>query len=268
MAVAQGLVAGAVAGFASIPHCAAMCGPLAGLACRQGGVRSPLLYHFGRALSYTLLGALAGAFGGEVRSLLPPSWVSTVLALTMAVVLGLAAWRIWRGVSGSSASGSLVPAARLHRREETATRSMSSPFARWLGDRGFLSRVAAQPLWVGLLTGVLPCGALLAALVLAAASGDVWAGAATMLAFAHASLLGLLAFAWFGSRRLQGWQARGLAVVFAAGAVVMLLRPWHDHQGHGHHSKHAEHDAAHRHAVDAAPSSIGSHHHHHHPPSL
>ena len=61
-----------LAGIAGGVHCAAMCGPIVA-ACagaRSGrGWRRAIAYNAGRILSYTLAGALAGAFGSASLAL-------------------------------------------------------------------------------------------------------------------------------------------------------------------------------------------------------
>ncbi|MFW6051691.1 MAG: sulfite exporter TauE/SafE family protein, partial [Myxococcota bacterium] len=100
------LAAGAAAGLASVPHCAAMCGPLAAYACARGGGRgAPAWYQLGRTASYGALGALAGGLGHAVTGGLSHAAVGWVLSWAMAAALGLAAWRLWSGGQPAPAPG-------------------------------------------------------------------------------------------------------------------------------------------------------------------
>ena len=59
------VIAGAAAGLASVPHCTAMCGPLAAYACSgRPGASGQGRYQLGRFISYSALGGVAGAIGG------------------------------------------------------------------------------------------------------------------------------------------------------------------------------------------------------------
>ena len=63
----EAVLAGAAAGLASIPHCAAMCGSIAAGACAER--RSGALYLGARLASYTMLGALLGTLGHAATAL-------------------------------------------------------------------------------------------------------------------------------------------------------------------------------------------------------
>ena len=131
------IVAGAAAGLASIPHCAGMCGPLAAYAC-SGRPRAHAPYHLGRLASYAFTGALAGTFGGAALAWLERPIAQAILSWTLALGLGLAAWRLWRSPTARPA--------------EALVQLRSKPEAQRAG------RLRAPLL--GLFTGFLPCGAL------------------------------------------------------------------------------------------------------------
>jgi sulfite exporter TauE/SafE len=76
------VVAGA--GFLASLHCAGMCGPLILSIART---RSQLTgYHFSRLSSYTLVGAVAGWSGADLRRLAPP-WLTIAIMIFIAVLL-------------------------------------------------------------------------------------------------------------------------------------------------------------------------------------
>jgi uncharacterized protein len=230
------VIAGAAAGLASIPHCTAMCGPLAVYACsgRPGG-SGPARYQLGRFISYSVLGALAGAVGGATAVSMPGTWGSALLSWSLALGLGLAALRLWRRPRQP-----LVP---LRSSKAEATESVVSRALGALGN---------HPFWVGLGTALLPCGALAAAVLIAASTGSAWLGALSMLAFSMVSGLGLVGAAWLFERvalRPGPTTSRVLAVVLALGAILFIIRPVHALRHDGAASCHApaqEHPAAHQ----------------------
>jgi len=190
------LSAAALAGLASIPHCAGMCGPLAAFACRSGGVPR---YQLGRLVGYSAAGALAGGLGATAASMLAAPIAQALLSWTLAAGLAWAAYRLWR--SAPSKQPQLVQLQTKKRRVE--------------------------PAFVGFATTFLPCGALAAALLIAAGSGSIVGGALSMLAFAGTSMFGLLGASLLAAklRTLGLGPRRMLAVALALGAIVLVLRP-------------------------------------------
>ncbi len=196
------VVAAAVAGFASTPHCAAMCGPLALAAC--SGRAQAVRYGAGRFLSYAALGAIAGSATGRLTQFLRGEHVQQAIALVLAAGLAAAAVRVLR-VQAPAAP--LVPLRR--------------------------GRLAVPPMVVGLATGLLPCGALASGLLLAAGAASAWGGALAMTVFAACSAPGLIAVAASGNR-IGAFLARALPPSRRRLAAVALLlvaawtasRPW------------------------------------------
>lgn len=208
------LLAGATAGLGSIPHCTLMCGPLSAYACRESGRRNrPLRYQSGRWLSYALLGALAGSFGGALSEALPGAWAGALLSWTLALGLGAVAFRLWRRPKRAYV--------QLGTRKGDPSRGES-----WIGR--MLRGLADRPFLLGFGTALLPCGALVAAVLIAASTGTAATGAASMLAFALISGLGLLGagfLARWANRAQHPAAARVLAVAMGLGAVLFLIRP-------------------------------------------
>ena len=214
------LAAGATAGLASIPHCAGMCGPLAAFACRSpSGERSEgwrvLAYQGGRLAGYTTLGVVAGALGHGLSFALPGRYVQALLSWSLALALGFAAFRAYRASRPRPALPHAAPIA-LGR----------APRAPSLAER-LLGRVLHAPLLLGLLTALLPCGALAAGLLVAAGTAQPWGGALAMIGFAVASGPPLALAAWAVARvRVVGSTGmRIAAVVLALGAVALVVRP-------------------------------------------
>lgn len=211
--VSLALLAGATAGLGSIPHCTLMCGPLSAYACREAGHGNrQLRYQSGRWLSYALLGALSGSFGQVVSSTLPGPWAGAILSWTLALGLGAVAFRLWQRPSQAYV--------------QLGTRQEPSPAESWIGRS--LRALADRPFLLGFATALLPCGALVAAALIAASTGTPAAGAASMLAFALVSGLGLLGASWLARRANRAQppaSTRLLAAVMGVGAVLFLIRP-------------------------------------------
>ena len=227
-------------GLAGGPHCVAMCGAACGalgrsgagdgagrviaLVAEPGGLTQPArgrtaisaaqwLFQLGRLVSYTALGAVAAASMQTVGWLsvhaaaLRPLWTLMHVA---AALLGLAllwqarqpAWmedgalRLWRGVQ--------------------------SMVGRVTGASSDPSRVA--PLTMGLAWGLLPCGLLYSALLVATLSPGLWQGGAVMALFALGSGISLLAGPWLW-RFLRG-PGSGAWAVRLAGAALFALSAW------------------------------------------
>lgn len=140
--------AGAALGLASIPHCIGMCGPIAG-AC-SGSVRSGVGYQLARIAAYSSLGALAAFALLPVREALSGGATAWIFALITAFALLLSAYRIGRlgrqNGENTTQSSELIPAASLKR-----------PKGQTQNRPGL-----ALPVGLGLITGLLPCGAFMA----------------------------------------------------------------------------------------------------------
>lgn len=233
------LIAGAAAGLASVPHCTAMCGPLAAYACSgRPGVSGQSRYQVGRFVSYSAVGAIAGTIGGAAAVSLPSAWGSALLSWSLGLGLGLVALRLWRRPS--------EPLVTLRTKREEPSAS-------------FLSRVLAglgrHPFLVGLGTALLPCGALAAAALIAASTGSTVLGSLSMLAFAVASGIGLMGATWLFerfARRPRPATSRILAAVLALGSILFVIRPVHALRAGDpsscHAPAHGEADPQHEHA--------------------
>ena len=231
------VIAGAAAGLASVPHCTAMCGPLAAYACSgRPGASGQGRYQAGRFVSYSVLGAIAGAIGGATAVSLPGTWGSALLSWSLALGLGLAALRLWRRPER--------PLVTLRRKEGEGPESTGSRAIAALGR---------HPFFVGLGTALLPCGALAAAVLIAASSGSILHGSLSMLAFSVVSGVGLVGATWLFerfARRPRPATSRILAVVLALGAIMFVIRPVHAlrhgdssscHLPPGEHAEHQQH---------------------------
>jgi sulfite exporter TauE/SafE len=210
------LALGALAlGAAAAPHCVVMCGaPCAALA--AGARRRGAAFHAGRLAGYAGGGALAAAsvstIGAWARAsiVLQPLWTLVQLAFLALGLWWLAAGRMPRRLLRDGA----VPV-RIVPRRHAALRAGLAGLA-----------------WVAW-----PCGALQAALLLAALADGPGGGALVMAAFALASAPGLAATPWLWARLARvpadatGGAGPGTARLTAtayrvAGLALVLSSAW------------------------------------------
>ncbi len=191
----------------SLGHCVGMCGPLVLLAGarypRQGLASTPfhLIYHTGRILVYALLGFAAGGIADVLGAMARVARLPGVLSL----LAGLAVI-----VAGLSYMG-VLPFWR---------RSLNS--GGWW-DRS-MKRVMKTPgapgvFALGMLNGLLPCGLVYEALLIAAASARPAVAALGMLIFGAATSPTLVIFGVGAQLLSAGFRQR---MVWVGGIVVVI----------------------------------------------
>lgn len=147
-----------VIGLLSGVHCIGMCG---GIMLTQ---KNAVAYNAGRLLSYTALGAMFGALGTVITYDAQFKSMLFTICGGLVVIVGLMMWGI--------------PFLR------QISPELTKP-CRFKGSR---------PLVIGLLTGLMPCGALASMWLFAAASGSAAKGAESMFAFGLGTCVFMLAF--------------------------------------------------------------------------
>jgi uncharacterized protein len=218
-----------VAGIAGSVHCLAMCGGLSGalgMRARQAGVAPgrafahQLLQQLGRVGSYTLAGAVCGAFGAALTTLMDLAQltvVARVLAGACLVAISLRVLFGWRAFAALERFGARF-FARL------------SPLAR----SGLGSGLGGSFL-LGALWGWLPCGLVYSMLIFAALSGSVWQGAAILLLFGLGTWPAMLGGSLLSAQLWRVSMARGVhtlaGVLLLAFGVLTMIAPL----GHAHH---------------------------------
>ncbi len=224
-------------------HCVGMCGPImvmlntgtaaaseesSGGADLWVGVRNVFAYQTGRAVTYALLGAMAGGFGAVLETTVRVVSRSTVLVVAAAlIVAGLARLPVIRRhltgrEEGSDALSGL--GARLGR----AGRRLS----RLVPDRGRL-RIGA----FGAVMGLLPCMLMFWVLGLAASTADPVQGAGIMVGLVVATtpvlvLAGTSPLLAGSSWRQYGETITSLALLVSGtwlGLVGAAANGWIDH---------------------------------------
>lgn len=164
----------------SVGHCLGMCGPLNMILAAQikkNKLQAGLnftLYHLSRVIVYILLGAVVGLLG----SLLGLSKEITFLGGVVSLILGFLIFLLGAGYLGWLGSFSLEGQANWWNRA----------FSKVLKNRG-----VAGVILLGALNGLLPCGLVYSALLLAASTGAIWQGTAGMALFGLGTFPALVA---------------------------------------------------------------------------
>jgi sulfite exporter TauE/SafE len=206
------VLSGATLGLLNMAHCAAMCGPLSSAVSLPAAGQRPIRYQLGRLISYGFLGAMSGHLGRALRLSVPGGasvWIVATLTAAACLLTARSLLRPARSTSG------LVQLQTRPRR-----RSLFAMFA---------ALVPKEPLVLGLLSALLPCGVLASALLTAAATGEAWSGMQLMFTFAAVSGVAV----WSAGMALQlaprrfAFSAvrRVLAVALVALAGFTLYRP-------------------------------------------
>lgn len=199
-------------------HCVSMCGPLVLTYAVKGTEGGPwyrkitpnVAYQGAKAVSYMLVGLLLGTIGSffNIDAVRP---YIMYLAGAFMIVLGL------------GMTGRFPWAARLTPRPPKALMNAIMKLRRKsTSDAAAGESSLATPVFFGLMTGLLPCGPLMAAQVSAAASGSPLAGALGMLAFAVGTAPLMVAFGTAGSLIPLAWKQR-MMTVLAVGVMIFGL---------------------------------------------
>ena len=200
-------------------HCVGMCGGIVsaltlqvpGAEVRRGPAWAiHLAYNLGRIGSYSMAGALMGAFGSIgllLNNWLPVQMVLYVGANLMMVALGLYLTGLTQTLAFTERAGQW-----LWRRVQPATR-------RFLPVRGI-----AQAFPLGMLWGWLPCGLVYSVLAMALLTGSAARGAATLLAFGLGTLPNLMLAGLVLVRFRRVIQGRALRLT--SGLIVLGFGLW------------------------------------------
>jgi sulfite exporter TauE/SafE len=223
------LLAALVAGLAATAHCFAMCGGIASALGLHAKTSAPLergeglgwgqhargytiatLYQLGRIAGYTLAGAICGFIGAQASSLFELIRLGSILRLASGVLIVLLGVRLlwrWNALQWLEQLG-----AKLWVRLR--------PAMQFAGSR----RGVAQPLAVGLLWSLLPCGLVYSMLMFAAMSADPGRGALIMLAFGLGTLPSMLSTSLLAAR-VQASLSRPAARI-ASGLLMVGFGLW------------------------------------------
>lgn len=207
------ILAGLAFGFLGSVHCVGMCGPLA--LSLPGGDRPQWqfwtergLYNVGRALTYTLLGALVG-LAGHVVSLAGAQQALSVGVGTLMILVAAVPW--------------------VSRQAQRIEQAPSAFLGRVMKPIGALYRTGGPSalLIVGLLNGLLPCGFVYAALATAVTTGSVAHSTVFMAGFGLGTgpaMLGVSLMGRVASTRLRARLQKLVPVGLAVVGLLLILR--------------------------------------------
>jgi len=208
------VIAAFLAGLSGGLHCAAMCGPLIGIACgpcrpglERGWLAQSLAYNAGRIASYVTAGALAASLGAAGLALRGGSGTQHAVLAVMSVSLILMAAYV----------AGLAPFVHAVERAGSLAWRHIGPRAR----RFLPADTPARAFGLGIVFGWLPCGLVYVTLVAALATANPWQGGLIMAAFGLGTLPNVLAIAaWF--KAISAFARKpGARVVFALAIAVL-----------------------------------------------
>jgi sulfite exporter TauE/SafE len=175
----------------SFGHCVGMCGPLTVAFSLSNQEKKPsswqqqlyfhILLNLGRIVSYALVGAGIGALGSVLISSGQMAGIGSDLRRWIAILTGV--MLVWFGLV--QIKPDFLPRLPVlhpltqgswHNRLSAAMVKLSLQKSWW------------TPALLGMVWGLIPCGFLYAAQIKAAETGNLWRGAATMLAFGLGTL--------------------------------------------------------------------------------
>ena len=212
-------------GLAGSLHCAGVCGGIASslLMAKAAPDVTPaeraatlLKIQIGRALSYTLCGAMVGGGGAAFAGLINLAGMQPMTRIAAACAL------VWTGCSVAGLAPSFAILDRI----------LASTFNSWpvAVTRQFQN---PHPVVLGILWGFAPCGMVYAALLNAILSGSLVAGAGFMAGFGLATItavssiaFGVTAIAGVGARLQQRGNLRmGLGAAILTLGLASLAEP-------------------------------------------
>lgn len=215
--LALNLLAALSIGFLGSSHCLVMCGGIASalqLSMPQltllQQLKLQLMLSLGRLTTYSLLGALTGAFGATVLVKLGISliWLKLLAGLLL-LLMALYVARLWFGLTLLEKLGTLV-----WRRIQ--------PFAKSLLPLDS----SAKALAYGVSWGFLPCGLVYSSLGWSLASGSALQGAVLMFAFGLGTLPAMLAVGRFAQSlsrfKNKQWVRASAALLLALYALYTI----------------------------------------------
>ena len=193
-------------------HCIGMCGPIAlalpiAQMSRGGRLRGIFAYNFGRAATYSVLGAVSGLIGSALN------WFGgqQALSITAGVIILIA---LFFGLAGKR-----IPLPGWLSRTYAVLRSSIV--------RLFSNKTTKGLLMIGLLNGLLPCGLVFAALAGAASTGSFLSGALFMFVFGLGTIPAMFSLSLAAVHITDSFRnklRRAVPVFVVVMAVLLIVR--------------------------------------------
>lgn len=192
-------------GLLSSLHCLGMCGPLLSMfpwyKAYKFNLKSPLLHHGGRILSYSIIGIIGGVIGKSFVFIGMQQWLSIIAGISILLIL------LFKSKLNSSLGFILKPIQKIHQKKTLGS-----------STKQFL---------LGTLNGFLPCGMVYIAVGASIAGGSILNSVSYMILFGIGTLPALFGFSliqnWIGNKWKLGFKrvSNGILVVMA---ILFLLR--------------------------------------------
>jgi sulfite exporter TauE/SafE/copper chaperone CopZ/plastocyanin domain-containing protein len=213
-----------VIGLVTSVHCAAMCGginlsqTIPHRAARSGGVKRwealfpSVLYNGGRIISYTTVGVVVGALGSVVALSGRFQGAVQLAAGIFMMIMGINMLGIFQGSVGNT-----LRRFNLH---------LPGVFATKIGEQ---KAANTNPLFVGLLNGLMPCGPLQAMQLYALSTGSPVAGGIAMFLFSLGTvplMFGIGALSSFLSQKFTRRVMKAGAILVTALGMTMFANGW------------------------------------------
>jgi len=197
-----------VIGLLTSTHCVAMCGGINLSQCvpykapqtgksRISSLTPSILYNSGRVISYTVIGGLVGALGSVVSFSGTGKGVVAAVAGIFMVIMGLNMLNLFPWLR------------RFNPR-------MPKIFAEKINEQ----KKSNQPIYVGLLNGLMPCGPLQAMQLFALSTGDPLKGALAMMLFSLGTVPLMFGLGALSTVLTKKFTARMMTV---SAALVVIL---------------------------------------------
>lgn len=200
-----------IGGLLGSSHCIGMCGGFAlwvgiGAPDARANLRRQLIYSSGRIFTYASEGALVGYAGLRLAQVVPPAYnVQAILAIVAGCVL----------IAQGLFSTGWLPRPKIAAKAGCLPARLFGPLLRGTGNTGFFL--------AGMFTGFLPCGLVYAYLALAAASGSLTHGLATMAAFGLGTVPLMILAGLGGSALSANWRQWALQIAACCVIVTGLI---------------------------------------------
>lgn len=204
-----------VVGILTSLHCLAMCGGINLSQCVShdfsgnsteniSKLKPSFLYNSGRVISYTLIGGIVGALGSVVSFSGTAKGIVAIIAGIFMIIMGTNLLDLFPWL-----------------------RKLNPRLPRFIGAKIHNNNGKRQPLFIGLLNGLMPCGPLQAMQIYALATGSFVAGATSMLFFSLGTvplMFGFGAISSFLSAKFTKRIIKVSAVLVIFLGVIMLNR--------------------------------------------
>lgn len=194
-------------GFAAQTHCVSMCGPIIGILGMNSSykrVPAAILYNFGRISTYTLLGVIGGLIAASVSDITTIQYIIRYVAGAIMIFIALQLFGLpqFLGII------------------ESPFQYIWQPMQRF-SQRFFPIRTALGTYSVGMIWGLLPCGAVYGPLAVAMGAGSVAKSAGIMFAFGLGTLPIMIGLAIFGTFVGHFFAKKGVRMI--AGIIVLIM---------------------------------------------